>query len=302
MPYKTYKELESLDTEASHPDTLDLDLMSPLELVTAMNRADRTIAEAVEKALPAVAEAAAAVAESFARGGRLIYAGAGTSGRLGVLDAAECPPTFGVPRELVVGIIAGGVEALTRSIEGAEDDCDAARAEVSLLNVGENDTVCGITASRRTPFAAAALEEAKKRGARTVFICCNPVPDSFPQADIIIAPLTGPEILAGSTRLKAGTATKMILNMISTAAMALSGKVYRNLMVDLRPWSEKLQARSRLILSRALGLDYEEADRLLAEAKGELKTAIAMNIYHLTYEEARKKLLENEGKLRVKGK
>lgn len=302
MPYKTYKELESLDTEASHPDTLDLDLMSPLELVTAMNRADRTIAEAVEKALPAVAEAAAAVAESFARGGRLIYVGAGTSGRLGVLDAAECPPTFGVPRELVVGIIAGGVEALTRSIEGAEDDCDAARAEVSRLNVGENDTVCGITASRRTPFAAAALEEAKKRGARTVFICCNPVPDSFPQADIIIAPLTGPEILAGSTRLKAGTATKMILNMISTAAMALSGKVYRNLMVDLRPWSEKLQARSRLILSRALGLDYEEADRLLAEAKGELKTAIAMNIYHLTYEEARKKLLENEGKLRVKGK
>ncbi len=300
MTRKIYQELQSLDTEASHPDTHDLDLMSPLRLVTAMNREDKTVAEAVEKVLPAIAEAAKRAAESFAKAGRLIYVGAGTSGRLGVLDASECPPTFGVPREQVVGIIAGGRQALVRSIEGAEDDLEEARAEIAALEVGENDTVCGITASRRTPFAAAALEEAKKRGAATVFICCNPALDSLVQADIVIAPLTGPEIIAGSTRLKAGTATKMILNMISTAAMVLSGKVYRNLMVDLKPWSEKLRARSRLILTRALGMDYDEADKLLAEAKGELKTAIVMNIYDLPYEQALKKIAAQGGRVRVK--
>ena len=295
--YEVFKELESLPTEDLNPETVDLDLMTPLEIVTAMNREDKSVAFTVEKALPQIAEAAKMAAESFAEGGRLIYVGAGTSGRLGVLDASECPPTFGVPREQVVGIIAGGYEALRRSIEGAEDDENAARAEIERLNVSEDDTVCGVTASRRTPFVKAALDEAKLRGARTVFVCCNP-PAWEAEADAVIAALTGPEILAGSTRLKAGTATKMILNMISTAAMILSGKTYRNFMVGLMPWSDKLRARSRLVLSMALDMDYGEADKLLEKAQGNLKAAIVMRIYELKYEEALKLLEANKGRIR----
>ncbi|NQS99104.1 MAG: N-acetylmuramic acid 6-phosphate etherase [candidate division Zixibacteria bacterium] len=297
--HEVFKELESLPTEDLNPATANLDLMTPLEIVTAMNREDKSVAFTVEKALPQIAEAAKMAAESFAEGGRLIYVGAGTSGRLGVLDASECPPTFGVPREQVVGIIAGGYEALRRSIEGAEDDENAARAEIERLRVSEDDTVCGVTASRRTPFVKAALDEAKLRGARTVFVCCNP-PSWEAEADAVIAASTGPEILAGSTRLKAGTATKMILNMISTAAMILSGKTYRNFMVGLMPWSDKLRARSRLVLSMALDMDYGEADKLLEEAQGNLKAAIVMRIYELNYEEALKLLEANKGRVRNK--
>lgn len=299
MTHKVYNELKALQTEDLNPETRDLDLMSQLEIVATMNREDKTVAVGVEKVLPQIALAAESAAKSFASGGRLIYVGAGTSGRLGVLDASECPPTFGVPREQVVGIIAGGREALVRSMEGAEDDEDSAVAEIEKLKVNPNDTVCGITASRRTPYVKAALTAAKSRGARTVFLCCNPAPEDL-DADIIITPLTGLEVLAGSTRLKAGTATKMVLNMISTAAMVLSGKVYRNLMVDLKPWSEKLRARSRLILNLALDMDYDEADRLLKEAEGNLKAAITMKIYDLTYKEAVEKLKENGGKIRIK--
>ena len=295
--HEVFKELESLPTEDLNPETANLDLMTPLEIVTAMNREDKSIAFSVERALPQIAEAAMLAAKSFAEGGRLIYAGAGTSGRLGVLDASECPPTFGVPREQVVGIIAGGYGALRRSIEGAEDDERAAQNEIERLKVAESDTVCGVTASRRTPFVKAALNEAKRRGAKTVFICCNPLPNDV-EADVVIAALTGPEILAGSTRLKAGTGTKMILNMISTAAMILTGKVYRNYMVDLKPWSDKLRARCRLVLSMALDIEYDEADELLKQAQGNLKAAITMQVYDLNYEEALKLLEANEGRIR----
>jgi N-acetylmuramic acid 6-phosphate etherase len=216
-----------------------------------------------------------------------------------MMDAAECPPTFGVPPDLVSGIIAGGEQALTHSVEGAEDDRDSAIAEISRLKVAPNDTVCGITASRRTPFVKSALEEAKKRGAKTIFICCNPLPEDV-SADIFINPITGPEVLAGSTRLKAGTATKMILNMISTTAMVLMGKTYKNLMVDLKPWSDKLRARSRLILNLALGLDFDQADSLLIQAQGDLKAALAMKIYNLNYENALDFLEKNGGRVRVK--
>ena len=300
MCHNIFNELKSLQTEAVNPDTIDLDLMTPLELIHAMNREDRKVADAVEEVLPEIAKAAEAAADSFALGGRLIYIGAGTSGRLGVLDASECPPTFGIPRTLVIGMIAGGDEALIRSVEGAEDETDTAISRIAEVDVCENDTVCGITASRRTPFVTAALIEAKSRGAKTVFICCNPVPDDFIPADIIINPLTGPEILTGSTRLKAGTATKMVLNMISTSAMILSGKTYRNFMVDLKPWSEKLRARSRLILHEAMGMGYEEADALLKTAKGELKVAVTMSLYGLTYDEAVDKLRKSGGRVRVK--
>ena len=299
MSYKVYNELKSLDTESVHRQTVELDLMSALEIVSAMNREDMTAASAVEKALPQIAQAAEIAAGSFNRSGRLIYVGAGTSGRLGVLDAAECPPTFGVPREQVVGIIAGGHQALVRSIEGAEDDMEAAIEEINGLKVDNKDTVCGITASRRTPFVKSALVEAVNRGAKTIFVCCNPPPEDI-EADVVISVITGPEILAGSTRLKAGTATKMILNMISTTAMILTGKTYKNLMVNLMPWSEKLRARSRLALSMALDLNYEQADALLEEARGNIKAAITMNLYGIGYEEALGKLKKTGGKIRVK--
>ena len=298
MSHKVYKELQSLATESRNPDTVELDRMSPLEVVQAMNRADKTVAEAVEQALPDIAAAAETAAGSFRTGGWLVYVGAGTSGRLGVLDASECPPTFGVHRKMVIGIIAGGYEALRRSIEGAEDDESAARAEIGALHVDDKDTVCGITASRRTPYVAAALEEAKASGAKTIFLCCNEVREKPDFADIVINPVTGPEILTGSTRLKAGTATKMVLNMITTTAMVLIGKTYKNMMVDLQPWSEKLRARSRLILKQEFALNYEQADALLSNAKGELKTAIIMQLFDLTYDEARARLNASGGRIR----
>jgi N-acetylmuramic acid 6-phosphate etherase len=301
MLKQVYQELLSLQTEDINPATTDLDLMSPLEIVTAMNLEDATVAPAVSRVLPQIAQAAEMAAQSFRDGGRLIYIGAGTSGRLGVLDAAECPPTFGVPSGQVVGIIAGGKKALLCSIEGAEDDENGAQEELRRIEVNEKDTVCGITASRRTPYVKTALKFAKKCGAKTIFICCNPAPEDV-EAEIIINPLTGPEALTGSTRLKAGTATKMVLNMISTTAMVLYGKTYKNFMVDLKPLSHKLRARSRLILSLALGIDYNEADDLLKKADGNVKAAIAMRIFSLSYEDALEWLERNQGRIRLKNK
>jgi len=204
-----------------------------------------------------------------------------------------------VSPEMVVGIIAGGYEALVRSIEGAEDDETAASAEIERLAVGECDTVCGITASKRTPFVLSALQEAKRRGAKTVLVCCNPL-EAESYMDIVINTLTGPELISGSTRLKAGTATKMVLNMLSTISMVLLGKTYRNYMVDLKPLSEKLQARSRLILSRITGLDFDQSDELLLKARGELKTAAAMFYYKTGYVEAVRLIAKNGGKIRLK--
>jgi N-acetylmuramic acid 6-phosphate etherase len=297
MSQKVYSELLNLSTEEINLRSRDLDLMTPLEIVRVINAEDKTVASAVEKALPRVAQAAEMIAKSFSQGGRLIYAGAGTSGRLGVLDSAECPPTFGVSAEKVVGIIAGGPEALVRSIEGAEDDEMAGIRAIAELKVNSKDTVCGLSASRRTPFVLAVLKEAKRLGAWTIFLCCNPIPPEV-VADVIINPLTGPEILTGSTRLKAGTATKMVLNMLSTTAMVLSGKTYGNLMVDLKPLSEKLRARSRLILSNIFNLDYEAADKLLNDAGGELKLAITMKLYNFNSNEAKEYLIRTGGRIR----
>jgi N-acetylmuramic acid 6-phosphate etherase len=299
MSQKVFNELRSLQTEEINPQTLDLDLMTSLQIVSAMNEEDKTVPFAVEKVLPQVAKAAELVADSFAKGGRLIYAGAGTSGRLGVLDSAECPPTFGAPPTQVVGIIAGGYSALQRSIEGAEDDEKAGIQALCQLEVKAVDTICAITASRRTPFVLAILTEARRLGAGTIFLCCNPVVDEI-SADVVINPLTGPEALAGSTRLKAGTATKMVLNMITTTAMVLSGKTYGNLMVDLKPLSEKLRARSRLILAYIFNIDYEEADLLLTDANGELKIAITMKLYGYNSKDAQTHLQRNGGRIRQK--
>lgn len=298
MSEEVFTELANLPTESINSRSADLDLMTSLEIVSAMNAEDKTVAEAVEKTLPQIASAADFTAESFLAGGRLIYVGAGTSGRLGVLDASECPPTFGVPREMVVGVIAGGYDALVRSIEGAEDDENAGADAVRNLKVSRKDIVCGISASKRTPYVLAALKEAKNLGAKTIFLCCNPA-SREEYMDVLINPITGPELLSGSTRLKAGTATKMILNMITTTAMASTGKTYKNYMVDLNPLSEKLRARSRLILSRITGEGYDECDKLLSAAKGELKTAAAIYHYGVDYENARRIIAENGGKIRT---
>ncbi len=271
--------------------------MSTVEIVKLINEEDHLVAAAVKKVLPEVARAADLVAESFAAGGRLIYAGAGTSGRLGVLDAAECPPTFGVPARQVVGIIAGGRRTLVRSREGVEDDRVAARREVEKLEVGSADTLIGIAASGRTPYPRAAIAEAKKRRAQTVFLVCNKLEKRPRAVDLLINPVLGPEVLTGSTRLKAATACKMILNMISTAAMVRTGRCYGNLMVDLRATSAKLRERSRRILVELTGISYAAAGKLLDCARGEVKTALVMQLLGLDYRAARRQLAEVDGHL-----
>jgi N-acetylmuramic acid 6-phosphate etherase len=262
-----------------------------------MNREDRAVPAAISKVIPEISRVVDSVADSLRNGGRLIYAGAGTSGRLGVLDAAECPPTFGVPPRMVQAIIAGGRQTLVRSREGVEDDKAAAVRDIAKLKPTSRDIVIGIAASGRTPYPLAALKHAKACQARTALIVCNSLPEKPVYVDVLIAPVLGPEILTGSTRLKAGTATKLILNMITTAAMVQIGKTYGNLMVDLRATSQKLSERSRRILVEALGVSYAEAGALLKRSHGEVKTAIAMYLLPADYVTARRQLARADGKL-----
>lgn len=256
--------------------------------------------EAVGEVLDDVAEAVDVVVRSFQAGGRLVYVGAGTSGRLGVLDAAECPPTFGTDPDLVQAILAGGPEAMWRSREGAEDSAEGGAAAVAELEVGARDVVFGIAAGSTTPFVIGALREAIGRAASTVFLTCVP-PEDVPVAtevDVVIAPLTGPEAIAGSTRLKAGTATKLVLNMVTTTAMVRLGKTYGNLMVDLRVTAAKLEDRARRILRDLLAVDYEEAGTLLEAAGGRVKTALVMHRRGVGREEADRLLADAGGFLR----
>ncbi len=273
---------ESLPREIPHPDTLNT-----IELVRLMNREDAGVAGAVEAVLPAVAEAVDLIASSFGQGGRLFYVGAGTSGRLGVLDASECPPTFGSDPSLVTGIIAGGRDALIRSSEGLEDDGDRGWNDLEEAGVGPGDVVVGITASTRTPYVLGALRQARARGVGTIYLTCNPEGMPGVEADVAINPVVGPEIVAGSTRLKAGTATKMIVNMLTTAAFVKQGKVYGNLMVDVRPVSDKLRARARRIVMLACGVGFDEADAALRSTSEEVRIAILMLRGGLEEEEAR---------------
>lgn len=297
MARKLYDQLRTLTTEAPNPLSRKLDRLTPSQIVKLINSEDRKVAAAVQKVLPQVAEAAEMVAESFQQGGRLFYIGAGTSGRLGVLDASECPPTFGVGPGLVQGIIAGGRRTLVRSREGVEDDCESARREIIKKRVGPQDTVLGIAASGRTPFPLSGLKQAHKLGAKTVLLVCNEL-DSAPRyVDLVINPVLGPEVLAGSTRLKAGTACKMILNMITTAAMVQIGKCYRNLMVDLKATSKKLRERSIRIIVDITGTSYQSAASLLERAHGEVKTALVMQVREVSFREARKLLKQAEGRL-----
>ncbi len=290
--------LEDLTTEARNRDSEHLDRMSARELVDLMCRGDREVVTAVAGEAPVVAEVVERLAERVERGGRLIYVGAGTSGRLGVLDAAECPPTFSAPPGMVVGLVAGGERALVRAVEGAEDDPELGARDLRELGVAPDDTVVGITSSGRTPYVLGALRCARAAGALTVGLSCNRGSPVAATAELAITPVVGPEILSGSTRLKAGTATKMVLNMLSTGLMVRLGKTFGNLMVDLQASNEKLVRRARHIVREATGLDDEAAAEQLRRCRGEVKTCIVAVLRGVDAEVARRILTRAGGRVR----
>jgi N-acetylmuramic acid 6-phosphate etherase len=293
-----FRELSGLVTEQRNPRSRNLDRLSTIQILRLMNAEDRRVPAAVGREIPHIARAVDLIVERVARGGRLFYVGAGTSGRLGVLDATECPPTFGTPRTLVQGIIAGGRRALVRSVEGAEDDPTAAQAALRKKRLTADDIVVGIMASRRTPYAVGGLEYGRRVGAATIAVTANPAGGTTLRCDVIIAPRVGPEVLTGSTRLKAGTAQKLVLNMLTTAAMVRTGKVYENLMVDLRTASRKLEERTKRVFMNVTGASYEETGRWLKRAGGSLKVAIVMRRAKVTRAEAERRLREAQGWVR----
>jgi N-acetylmuramic acid 6-phosphate etherase len=290
--------LDHLTTEARNPASAAIDALSPLEIVRLMNDEDAKVAPAIQAEEATIAAAMEIIAGRLRQGGRLIYAGAGTSGRLGVLDAAECPPTFSTPPEMVVGLIAGGREALVRAVEGAEDHPETAVADLQAVGLCGRDVLVGIATSGRTPYVRGALDYAKQVGAPAIGFSCNPDSQLAEAADLVIAPVVGPEVISGSTRLKAGTATKMVLNMLTTGAMVLLGKTYGNLMVDLKATNQKLTERSKRIVALLTGLSREEAEGLLARCNGEVKTAIVMHHRRVAADDARRLLHEAGGQLR----
>lgn len=285
-------------TERRNERARDLDLLSTPDLVRLMNEEDARVAPAVAACAEEIARAVDAIAERLRRGGRLVYVGAGTSGRLGVLDASEAPPTFGVPPTLVVGVIAGGDAALRRSIEGAEDDAEAGARALDELAIGDRDAVVGISAGGRTPYVRGALERARERDAFTVALTCNAAGSIVEGVDVVIAPQVGPEVLAGSTRLKSGTAEKLVLNVLSTAAMVRLGKTYGDLMVDLRAVSAKLRARALRILGELTGADEARCRTALEQTEWSLKPAVLMLRAGVDRPEAVRRLAAAEGSLR----
>ncbi|HCC5835175.1 N-acetylmuramic acid 6-phosphate etherase [Citrobacter farmeri] len=291
--------LGALVSETRNPQTMDLDALTTLELVHRFNQQDTLVAEAVKATLPDVASAVDAAAEALKSGGRIIYMGAGTSGRLGVLDASECPPTFGVPHGLVVGLIAGGPGALLKAVEGAEDNAQLGEDDLIALNLTPQDLVVGLAASGRTPYVIGGLKYARKIGCNTVAISCNPDSPIAQEADIAISPVVGPEALTGSTRLKSGTAQKLVLNMISTGAMVKFGKVYQNLMVDMKATNIKLMDRACRMVVEATGIARAEAEMLLKQTDFDVKPAILMALSGLSAEAAREKLVAHQGFLRA---
>lgn len=291
--------LGALVSETRNPQTMDLDALSTLKLVHLFNQQDTLVAEAVKATLPDVASAVDAAAEALKSGGRIIYMGAGTSGRLGVLDASECPPTFGVPHGLVVGLIAGGPGALLKAVEGAEDNAQLGEDDLIALNLTPQDLVVGLAASGRTPYVIGGLKYARKMGCITVAISCNPDSPIAQEADIAISPVVGPEALTGSTRMKSGTAQKLVLNMISTGAMVKFGKVYQNLMVDMKATNIKLMDRACRMVVEATGIARAEAEMLLKQTDFDVKPAILMALSGLSAEAAREKLATHQGFLRA---
>ena len=288
-------QLSELTTEVMNEKTIHIDECETLEILKLMNDEDATVAGAVRKELKLIAEAVDGITERIKTGGRLIYVGAGTSGRIGILDASECPPTFGVDYETVQAFIAGGEAAITRSSEGAEDDWEAGKELICNQKISEKDAVVGIAASGRTPYVLGAIAEAEKRGALTVGVSNNKNAELSCKCRISIVPEVGAEVIMGSTRLKSGTSQKMVLNMISTATMIKLGKVYKNFMVDMRPVNEKLEARSCRMLELATGINQTEAVKRLNEADGDLKAAVIMAKTQVDLKTALEALNQNEG-------
>lgn len=288
-------DLEKLTTEKRNQNTMKLDEMSIKEVLQQMNEEDAKVPIAIKEALPQMEQAVKAIIESFQKDGRLIYMGAGTSGRLGVLDAAECVPTFGVCPDMVVGLIAGGEKAMTVAVEGAEDSLELGEEDLKNLHLSANDIVVGIAASGRTPYVIGGLMYASEVGAKTVTIACNKNAEISKYSEIAIEVDAGPEVLTGSTRLKAGTAQKLILNMLSTSSMIGMGKVYQNLMVDVQPTNAKLEERSKRIIMEATDCSYEEATEIFKASGKQVKRAIVMILTGSKKEEAEEKLLQAKG-------
>jgi len=294
----THSKWESLPTEAINPVSLAVDKTSVAEIVEMVLNEDRKVIAAVQKERERIAHGVEIVTQSLRKGGRIVFIGAGTSGRLGVVEASEIPPTFGTPPSTVQAIMAGGQDAVFRAKEGVEDNYEEGARSVSRLRLNTRDVVIGVSASGMTPFVRGGLTRARKAGAKIIFITCWPGSELQNFVDLQIAPAVGPEIIAGSTRLKAGTATKMVLNMLTTISMIKVGKTYGNLMVDVQTGSEKLKDRARRIISIATGLDYDAADALLKRSKWNVKAAIVMEKTHLTLPQALKRLKRSDDSVR----
>lgn len=302
-----FEQLRELLTEQRNPASLNIDVASTEEILSVINNEDKKVALAVEAQIPFIAQAVELIVNALRSGGRLIYVGAGTSGRLGVLDAVECPPTFGTPSHLIEGIIAGGERAMFCAVEGAEDDVEQAEQDIEAKKITAHDVVCGIAASLRTPYVGAALAKAKKVGAKTLIVTTNPrtklqEPEFQHLAqcvDVAICPEVGPEVIMGSTRMKSGTAQKMVLNMLTTATMIRLGKVYENMMVDLQMTNAKLRERAKRILMMSTGASYEECSKILEEAAFHVKTALVMIKMNVNRSEAEARLQKANGFVRL---
>jgi len=298
MPEKLFDQLKNLVTEARNPASEEIDNQSTEEILRIINKEDQTVPFVIEKEIPYITQAVDLLVETFKNGGRLFYIGAGTSGRLGVLDAAECPPTFGTDPDMVQGIIAGGMDALVSAQEGSEDKRGQGAIDLMQHGFTNADVLCGIAASYRTPYVLGALEKAREIGAKTILVTCNPHSQISVDVDIAICVVVGPEVVMGSTRMKAGTATKLVLNMLTTASMIRMGKVYGNMMVDLMMTSRKLEERSKRTVMMITGADYNEAEQVLNEANGHVKTALVMILAGVDAEAARRRLITHEGFVR----
>ncbi|PAU36051.1 N-acetylmuramic acid 6-phosphate etherase [Vibrio coralliilyticus] len=290
--------LSHLVSEGRNPETMDIDLLPSLEIVKRINQQDKLVPLAVEKVLPEIAQAVDKITQAFKSGGRLVYMGAGTSGRLGILDASECPPTFGVSDQMVIGLIAGGPDAILKAKEGAEDSPELGVADLKSIEFSDKDVVVGIAASGRTPYVIGALEYANDLGATTVALSCNPDSIIAEVAQIAISPVVGPEALTGSTRLKSGTAQKLVLNMLTTASMIRLGKSYQNLMVDVKATNKKLVARAARIVMQATECDKQQAVTVLEQTEYDVKLAILMILTGMDIDSARNQLQHQEGFLR----
>ncbi|MBL7075277.1 N-acetylmuramic acid 6-phosphate etherase [candidate division KSB1 bacterium] len=298
MGREIFDEIKDLITEKRNPATMGIDSKSTEEILTLINSEDQRIPEIVRSEIPYIASAVELVVATFKRGGRLFYVGAGTSGRLGVLDASECPPTFGTDPEMVQGMIAGGYGALVRAVEGAEDKREDGGKDLTEQGFTKDDILVGIAASRRTPYVIGAVEKARELGAMTIYLTTTPREEMNIPVDVAICPVVGPEVVMGSTRMKSGTAQKLILNMITTTAMIRLGKVYENMMVDLKMTSQKLKERSKRTVMIVTGADYDEAERVLKLAHGHVKTALVMILAGVDREEALRRLVKSGGFVR----